>query len=156
MQQVLLLAMTASFWIKSWFEGGVIAAVMILNIIVGFFQEVNAELTMAMLRSLSSPTAVAIRDGMAQSVPTEVIVPGDLVELMTGDTVPADTRLVQNYFDTMLQGLVAYFHVLSLQVAFIIPQPHPLEAVYLQHIYCSALIDSMLHLILSTVCGYEY
>ena len=44
------------------------------------------------LRSLSSPTAVAVRDGKAESISTQEIVPGDLVELKTGDTIPADLR----------------------------------------------------------------
>ena len=44
------------------------------------------------LRSLSSPTASAVRDGKTVTVPTVEVVPGDLVELKTGDTVPADIR----------------------------------------------------------------
>ena len=57
------MAMAVSFGISSYIEGGVIAAVIILNIVVGFFQEFNAEKTMDSLRSLSSPTAVVIRNG---------------------------------------------------------------------------------------------
>ena len=91
-QQVLLLAMIVSFCIKSWFEGGVIAAVIFLNIVAGFLQELNAEKTMDSLRSLSSPTAAAVRDGKTQVVPTAEIVAGDMVELKTGDTVPADIK----------------------------------------------------------------
>ena len=84
--------MAVSFGIGSYIEGGVIAAVIILNIVVGFFQEFNAEKTMDSLRSLSSPTASAVRDGSTKVVPTAEIVPGDMVELKTGDTVPADVR----------------------------------------------------------------
>lgn len=86
------MAMAVSFGISSYIEGGVIAAVIILNIVVGFFQEFNAEKTMDSLRSLSSPTATAIRSGNTEVVPTAEIVPGDMVELKTGDTVPADIR----------------------------------------------------------------
>ncbi|KAL8984371.1 MAG: hypothetical protein Q9177_004717 [Variospora cf. flavescens] len=95
MMLVLIMAMAVSFGISSYIEGGVIAAVIILNIVVGFFQEFNAEKTMDSLRSLSSPTAVAIRSGNAEVVPTAEIVPGDMVELKTGDTVPADIRLLE-------------------------------------------------------------
>ncbi|KAL8899427.1 MAG: hypothetical protein Q9207_006212 [Kuettlingeria erythrocarpa] len=95
MMLVLIMAMAVSFGIGSYIEGGVIAAVIILNIIVGFFQEFNAEKTMDSLRSLSSPTAVAIRSGNAIVVPTAEIVLGDMVELKTGDTVPADVRLLE-------------------------------------------------------------
>ncbi|TKA68887.1 hypothetical protein B0A49_09897 [Cryomyces minteri] len=95
MTLVLILAMAVSFGIRSWIEGGVIAAVIILNIVVGFWQELGAEKTMDSLRSLSSPTANAVRDGQAVNIPTAEIVPGDMVELKIGDTVPADIRLVE-------------------------------------------------------------
>jgi P-type Na+/K+ transporter len=86
--------MAVSFGIRSWIEGGVVAAVIILNVIVGFFQEFQAEKTMDSLRSLSSPTAQAVRGGNIVVVPTAEIVPGDMVEMKTGDTVPADVRYV--------------------------------------------------------------
>ena len=86
--------MGVSFGIKSWIEGGVVTAIILLNIIVGFVQEFNAEKTMDSLRSLSSPTAHAVRDGKTVTVPTAEIVPGDMVELKTGDTIPADVRWV--------------------------------------------------------------
>lgn len=86
------MAAAVSFRIQSYIEGGVVAAVIIVNIIVGFFQEFNAEKIMESLRSLSSPTASAVRDGKIEVVPTAEIVPGDMVELKTGDTVPADIR----------------------------------------------------------------
>ncbi|KAI9035863.1 cation-translocating P-type ATPase [Aspergillus affinis] len=98
---VLLLAMAVSFGIKSWIEGGVICAVIVLNIVVGFFQEYAAEKTMESLHSLSSPTGTVSRDGQTFSIPSTDIVPGDMVELRTGDTVPADIRLVEAVnFDT--------------------------------------------------------
>lgn len=90
--------MAASFGIESWIEGGVIAAVIALNVGVGFWQELKAAKTLDSLRSLSSPTARVIRDGSNITVPTVEIVPGDMVELKTGDTVPADTRFVLEIF----------------------------------------------------------
>ncbi|KAJ5569178.1 hypothetical protein N7450_011664 [Penicillium hetheringtonii] len=101
MMLVLILAMAVSFGIQSWIEGGVICAVIVLNIVVGFFQEYAAEKTMESLHSLSSPTGTVSRGGHTFSVPSHQIVPGDLVELRTGDTVPADIRLVEAVnFDT--------------------------------------------------------
>ncbi|QIW96105.1 hypothetical protein AMS68_001623 [Peltaster fructicola] len=95
MTLVLILAMAVSFGIRSWIEGGVVAAVIIVNIAVGFTQEFKAEKTMDSLRSLSSPTASAVRDGKTVTVATVEIVPGDLVEMKAGDTIPADVRLVE-------------------------------------------------------------
>lgn len=84
--------MAVSFGIQSWIEGGVIAAVIGLNIVVGVYQDFAAEKTMDSLRSLSSPTAAATRDGKTNTIPASEIVPGDVIELKVGDTVPADLR----------------------------------------------------------------
>ncbi|CAJ2501190.1 Uu.00g040430.m01.CDS01 [Anthostomella pinea] len=95
MMLVLIMAMAVSFGIRSWIEGGVIAAIIALNIVIGFKQEYSAEKTMDSLRSLSSPTSHVIRGGQNETVPTIHVVPGDMVELKTGDTVPADIRLME-------------------------------------------------------------
>nr|POE88108.1 sodium transport atpase 5 [Quercus suber] len=95
MTLVLIMAMAVSFGIRSWIEGGVVAAVIILNISIGSVQEFKAQKTMDSLRSLSSPTAQTVRDGQSITIATVEIVPGDLVELKTGDTVPADLRIIE-------------------------------------------------------------
>ncbi|KAJ5887700.1 hypothetical protein N7495_007741 [Penicillium taxi] len=101
MMLILIIAMAVSFGIQSWIEGGFITAVIILNITVGVYQDFAAEKTMDSLRSLSSPTGVVTRDGKTITVPANEIVPGDMVELKVGDTVPADLRLVEAFnFET--------------------------------------------------------
>ena len=94
MMLVLILAMAVSFGIESWIEGGVVTAIIILNVVVGFLQEYQAEKTMDSLRSLSSPTANVIREGSSVNIPSSEITIGDIVELKVGDTVPADIRFV--------------------------------------------------------------
>ncbi|KAL4402685.1 P-type ATPase [Malassezia pachydermatis] len=94
MTLVLIIAMVVSLAIQSWIEGGVIAGVVGINVFVGFFQEYSAEKTMNSLRSLASPTAHVIRDGQLITVAAPEVVPGDILELNTGDTVPADCRIV--------------------------------------------------------------
>ncbi|PNS20119.1 potassium/sodium efflux P-type ATPase, fungal-type [Sphaceloma murrayae] len=96
MMLVLLIAMAVSFAIRSWIEGGVVALVFFLNIVVGFYQEYNAEKTMASLQQLSSPTARVVREGTSSVHPSIDLVPGDMVELKLGDTVPADIRLLES------------------------------------------------------------
>ncbi|KAJ5946160.1 hypothetical protein N7454_002999 [Penicillium verhagenii] len=101
MMLILIIAMAVSFGIQSWIEGGFIAAVIALNVVVGVYQDFAAEKTMDSLRSLSSPTGVVTRDGKTATVPANEIVPGDMVELKVGDTVPADLRLVEAFnFET--------------------------------------------------------
>lgn len=87
--------MAVSLGIESWIEGGVVAGVVAINVTVGAFQEFRAAKTMDSLRSLSSPTASAVRNGETIVVPTAEIVPGDMVDLKTGDTIPADIRLIE-------------------------------------------------------------
>ncbi|KAF5353799.1 hypothetical protein D9758_010589 [Tetrapyrgos nigripes] len=91
---VLLAAMALSFGVQDWVEGAVITAVIIINVTVGFFQEYKAERTMDSLRSLSSPTAVVIRNSEAICIPAKDVVPGDIVNIKIGDVVPADLRLL--------------------------------------------------------------
>ncbi|TEY84006.1 hypothetical protein BOTCAL_0023g00270 [Botryotinia calthae] len=93
---ILILAMAVSFGIGSYIEGGVISAVIFLNIVIGFYNEFKAEKTMDSLRSLSSPTAHAVRGGEIRSVSTVTITIGDMVEVKTGDTIPGDMRLVES------------------------------------------------------------
>mmetsp|Transcript_7165 Transcript_7165/g.9070 ORF Transcript_7165/g.9070 Transcript_7165/m.9070 type:complete len:1074 (-) Transcript_7165:48-3269(-) len=94
---VLIISMVIALAIKDWISGGVIGFVVFINILVGFVQELKAEKTMGSLRSLSSPTAFVTRNGDDVTVPAEEVVPGDIVHIKVGDTVPADLRLV----DTM-------------------------------------------------------
>ena len=61
----------------------------ILNIVIGFGQEYQAEKTMDSLRNLASPTATVVRDGNPITIANMEVVPGDVVVLKTGDTVPA-------------------------------------------------------------------
>ncbi|THU82747.1 sodium transport ATPase [Dendrothele bispora CBS 962.96] len=91
---VLVAAMALSFGVQDWIEGAVITAVIILNISVGFFQEYKAEKTMDSLRSLSSPTALVVRNGATVCIPAKDVVPGDIVNIKIGDVVPADLRLL--------------------------------------------------------------
>ncbi|KAF2496758.1 putative potassium/sodium P-type ATPase [Lophium mytilinum] len=90
---VLVMTMGLSFGIKDWTEGGVISAVIVLNIVVGFIQDYRAEKNIASLMALSAPTATVVRDGRVVSIKAEHLVPGDVVKLSVGDIVPADLRL---------------------------------------------------------------
>lgn len=93
---VVLIAVTAlSFAISDYIEGGVVAAVIVLNIVVGLIQDYRAEQTIQSLYALSTPKCKVIRDGHSETVKAETLVKGDIVSLATGDVVPADLRLIQ-------------------------------------------------------------
>ncbi|POR39396.1 Calcium-transporting ATPase 3 [Tolypocladium paradoxum] len=92
---VLAFAMALSFGIKDYIEGGVLAFVIALNVTIGFWQEYRAEKRMDALRLLSSPSAMVLRDGKTQVISNPEVVPGDIVLLKMGDTVPADLRVFE-------------------------------------------------------------
>lgn len=70
------------------------AAIIVLNIVIGFFQDYQAARTIDALGALTSPTAKVIREGKTVVVDSASVVPGDIVELKMGDSVPADVRLI--------------------------------------------------------------
>ncbi|OAA45654.1 P-type Na+-ATPase [Metarhizium rileyi] len=92
---VLAFAMALSFGIKDFIEGGVLAFVICLNVTIGFWQEYRAEKRMDALRALSSPSAMVLRDGKTQVISNPDVVPGDIILLKMGDTVPADMRMFE-------------------------------------------------------------
>ncbi|EXA31185.1 potassium/sodium efflux P-type ATPase, fungal-type [Fusarium oxysporum f. sp. pisi HDV247] len=95
MTLVLLMALAASFGIQAWIPGGILAGIIILNIFIGFFQSLQAEKTIDSLRTLGTPTCNVFRGGETMTIQTAEIVPGDIIDLATGDSVPADIRLIE-------------------------------------------------------------
>ncbi|KAI1775934.1 potassium/sodium eff [Hypoxylon cercidicola] len=91
---VLILVMALSFAINDFIEGGVIAAVISLNVVVGFVQDYRAEQTIQSLYALSAPTCKVVRSEQIATIKAESLVKGDIVLLNVGDIVPADLRFV--------------------------------------------------------------
>ena len=72
----------------------VIIAVVLLNAIMGFAQELKADSAVESLRKMTTPNAKVIRNGQVTICSSEKIVPGDILSLEAGDTVPADARVI--------------------------------------------------------------
>jgi magnesium-transporting ATPase (P-type) len=90
---VLLLASLVTAFLQHWIDTSVILGVVIINAIIGFIQEGKAENALRAIKNMLSTDAMVIRDGHQVIVPTETLVPGDIVLLQSGDKVPADLRL---------------------------------------------------------------
>ncbi|MBI2033008.1 MAG: cation-translocating P-type ATPase [Candidatus Levybacteria bacterium] len=74
-----------------------ILAVIIINGIIGFVQEYNAERSIEKLKTLITPTARVLRDEKEVQIPTTDIVPGDIVILVEGERIPADGRILSSH-----------------------------------------------------------
>jgi Ca2+-transporting ATPase len=72
---------------------GALAAVIVINIIIGFTQEYKAEKALNALLKLDVPTARVLRNGEVDTLPAAELVPGDIVLLEEGVAIPADIRL---------------------------------------------------------------
>ncbi|KKK20747.1 hypothetical protein AOCH_006326 [Aspergillus ochraceoroseus] len=103
---VLLITMAVSYGIHDYIEAGVITAVILLNMIVGFIQDYRAEKTILSLHRLSAPVCKVLRNGRVASVKAESLVVGDIVQLVVGDIVPADMRLFDGMNASMDEALL--------------------------------------------------
>ena len=74
-------------------DGIAIFAIVVLNAVIGFYQEFNAEKSIAALKKMTAPQAKVRRDGQVTSIPASGIVAGDILALEAGDLVAADARL---------------------------------------------------------------
>jgi P-type Ca2+ transporter type 2C len=77
------------------YEGLTILAVVLLNAVMGYVQEAKAEQAVAALKQMSAARASVIRDGQRQSIAASDVVPGDIIVVEEGDTIPADARLLR-------------------------------------------------------------
>ncbi|KAK1297861.1 Calcium-transporting ATPase 4, endoplasmic reticulum-type [Acorus calamus] len=107
--RILLVAAVVSF-VLAWYDGDeggemgitafveplVIFLILIVNAIVGVWQESNAEKALEALKEIQSEHAMVRRDGeLISNLPAKELVPGDIVELRVGDKVPADMRVLK-------------------------------------------------------------
>jgi len=72
-----------------------ILAIVVLNAVIGFYQEFNAEKSIEALKKMTAPQAKVRRDGQVASIPASGIVAGDILALEAGDLVAADARLLE-------------------------------------------------------------
>ncbi len=100
---ILIAAAVISFIVvcveKNWgelFEPALIVLIVILNAVMGVYQEGKAEKALDALKSMSAPHARVIRDGTEKIIDATELVPGDIILLEAGDFIPADARLLHS------------------------------------------------------------
>ena len=98
---ILILAAAISFVVACYegegsYEPVLILLIVVLNAILGVVQESRAEKALESLQELSAPHARVIRDGQESIIEASFLVPGDIIKLEAGDSVPADARLINS------------------------------------------------------------
>lgn len=91
---VLLAAGVTTALLNHWIDTAVIAAVVIVNAIIGVVQEGKAEKALDAIRNMLSHQAMVKRDGAYITLDADQLVPGDIITLQSGDKIPADIRLI--------------------------------------------------------------
>ena len=91
---ILLIAAVVSAILGEWIDTAAIAAIVLLNAVLGFVQEWKAERSLEALGKLLQSTATVMRSGAVQTIPSTQVVPGDRLLLETGQVVAADVTLV--------------------------------------------------------------
>lgn len=91
---VLVAACAISALVREFVDAGAIAAIVLVNALIGFFQEYRAERAIEALRAMTAPRARVIRDGRQAVIAASAVVPGDVLSLEAGDVVAADARLL--------------------------------------------------------------
>ena len=91
---ILIVAGAVTIALDEYVDAAVIAAVLVFNAVVGFFQEYRAERSLEALRRLATTQARVLRDGREREVDARELVPGDVVLIEAGAKVPADCRLL--------------------------------------------------------------
>ncbi|MCC3355529.1 cation-translocating P-type ATPase [Bacillus sp. REN16] len=92
---ILIAAAVISALVGEIADASIIFIVILLNAIIGVVQESKAEKALEELKKMSTPKAIVKRNGSLREIPSEEIVPGDIIILDAGRYVPADLRLVE-------------------------------------------------------------
>ncbi|MBP7794316.1 MAG: cation-translocating P-type ATPase, partial [Candidatus Saccharicenans sp.] len=93
---VLIGAAIISGLMGEWIDALAIVAIVILNAILGFVQEYQAEKALLALKKMAAPMCRVIRNGQLVQIPARQVVPGDILELEAGDNISADARIISH------------------------------------------------------------
>ena len=92
---ILIIAAVISIVLGEALEGIIILAIVVLNTILGVYQENKASNALKALKEMASPHAKVLRNGQIVEVASSDVVPGDITILEAGDYIPADLRLIE-------------------------------------------------------------
>jgi len=101
---ILIAAVFISFILHEYIDGAVIIAILIVNAVLGFFQEYRAEKAIESLKKMAALQATVIRDGRKMRINSNGLVPGDMFVFESGDRIPADARIIEGYLLEVMES----------------------------------------------------
>jgi H+-transporting ATPase len=110
---VMELAVLLAAGLRDWIDLGVIIGILMLNAIVGWYQEKQAADIVASLKGDIAMRSTVIRDGQEQEIRARELVPGDIIVIEDGQVVPADSRIISAYDNP--NGYTEYLRELEAQ-----------------------------------------
>ncbi|WP_457643359.1 cation-translocating P-type ATPase [Persephonella sp.] len=93
---ILIAAMGITVYMGDKIDAGIIGGIILVNGLLGFFQELKARASIQSLKKMTETKATVIRDGEEKTVPVSQVTVGDIVVVREGDVVPADIRLIDS------------------------------------------------------------
>ena len=93
---ILIVAAAVSYYLGQFRDGTILLIIVILNSLIGFYEEWKSENILASLKSLVVDKCNVIRDAKVVEILVDKLVPGDIVKLTEGDGIPADIRLIES------------------------------------------------------------
>ncbi len=111
---ILIAAVLISAMLREYIDGVVIIAILIVNAVLGFFQEYRAEKAIESLKKMAAHQATVIRDGRRMRISSTELVPGDVIAFESGDRIPADARIIEEHLlEVMESSLTGESHPVS-------------------------------------------
>jgi Ca2+-transporting ATPase len=111
---ILIAAVFISFTLQEYIDGVVIITILIVNAVLGFFQEYRAEKAIESLKKMAALQATVIRNGRKMRISSTELVPGDVIAFEAGDRIPADARIIEGHLlEVMESSLTGESHPVS-------------------------------------------
>jgi Ca2+-transporting ATPase len=101
---ILIAAVIISVILHEYIDSAVIIAILIVNAVLGFFQEYRAEKAIESLKKMAALQATVVRNGEKKRVDSNKLVPGDIIVFESGDRIAADARIVEGYLLEVMES----------------------------------------------------
>jgi Ca2+-transporting ATPase len=101
---ILIAAVIISLILREYIDSVVIITILIVNAILGFIQEYRAEKAIESLKKMAGPQATVMREGRKQRIDGRELVPGDVIVFESGDRIPADARILEEYLLEVMES----------------------------------------------------